>query len=108
MGVYKYPPLRECKVGGNKFNEIVHLVSLESRFVHFSCLISLERQPVFEGLGIEQHWHPPWLLLELIMAPKKLNLPTDKAGPSAATAIVAAAKTATQNDATTAMEPPVP
>ena len=56
MGVYKYPPLRECKVRRNKFNEIVHLVSLKSCFIHFSYLISLEWQPVFESRDLEQQW----------------------------------------------------
>ena len=53
-GVYKQLPLRGCKGGRNKFNKIVHLVSLKSYFIHFSCLISPEWQPVFEGRGLEQ------------------------------------------------------
>jgi len=50
---------------------------------------------MFDGLGLEQHWRPPWLLLELIMAPKKPKLPTDKAVPSVAIAVAAAAEAAT-------------
>jgi hypothetical protein len=57
-------------------------------------LISLECQPVFEGLGLEQHWHPPWLLLKLIMPPKKLKISTDKVGPSTAAAIATATEAA--------------
>jgi hypothetical protein len=45
--------------------------------------------PVFEGLGLEQQWHPPWLLLELIMTPKKSKISTDMAEPSAAATVAA-------------------
>jgi hypothetical protein len=69
-------------------------------------LISLERQPVFEGLGLEQHWHPPWLLLELIMPPKKSKISMDKAGPSMAATVATAVEAAVRNDATTATKPP--
>jgi len=55
-------------------------------------LISLEQQPVVEGLGLDQHWRPLWLLLELIMAPKKQKM--DKAGISAAVTVASAAKVA--------------
>ena len=69
-------------------------------------MISLERQPVFAGLGLEQHCRQPWLFLELIMAPKKQK--TDKVGTSAAATVAAAAEAAAQDDAAVATEPPMP
>jgi hypothetical protein len=49
-----------------------------------------------------------WLLLELVMPPKKPKISTDKAGPSAAIAIATEVEVALRNDAATAMEPPAP
>ena len=107
--------MRKCKARRNKFNEIVHLILFKSYFIYFSRLILLERQPVFEGHGLEQHWRPLWLSLELIMplknkAPKP---PTDRAEPPRATTAVTA-EIATLNGAVAAaaaaasVEPPVP
>ena len=66
------------------------------------------RQLVFEGLGLEEHWRPPWLLLELIMPPKKPKISMDKAGLSMAVAVAATAEAATQNDVAIATKPPAP
>ena len=63
---------------------------------------------MFEGLGLEQHWRPPWLSLELVMAPKNKasKLLADRAEASKAAAF-AAAGTVMQDSAATA-EPPAP
>jgi hypothetical protein len=47
-----------------------------------------------------------WLLLELVMPPKKPKISIDKVGPSAAVAIATEVEAAMRNDAATAMEPP--
>jgi hypothetical protein len=46
---------------------------------------------VFEGFGLEQHWRPLWLSLELIMPAKNkaLKPPADRAKASKATAFAA-------------------
>jgi hypothetical protein len=60
---------------------------------------------MFEGLGLEQHWHPPWLSLKLIMPPKNKapKLPTDKAGASKAADVIAASA---DSEAAPALEEP--
>ena len=61
---------------------------------------------MFEGLGLEQHWRPPWLLLKLLMPPKKTKITMDKVGPSVAIAVATVVIAAARNDAAIAMEPP--
>ena len=49
---------------------------------------------MFEGLSLEQHWRPPWLLPKLVMPRKGAKLPSNKAEASK----VAAVTTCTADD----------
>jgi hypothetical protein len=51
---------------------------------------------MFKGLALEQHWCPPWVLLELIMPPKNKapKAPMDKAKASKAVVFVVTGTTA--------------
>jgi hypothetical protein len=74
----------------------------------FHFPVSLCGNPVFEGLGLEQHWHPPWLSLDLIMPPKNKasKPPADKV--EASKAVVFAAVEMAARDGTATAEPLAP
>jgi hypothetical protein len=77
----------------------------KKQWIHFICdpfrmCASLDfaraATGVWRPIGFEQHWCPPWLLCELIMAPKqdKVKTGVDKAEASkAATVAISAAGT---------------